>query len=134
MLLFVGEDPSDARLLEGLLEESTGESFELETVGRRGAALERVAQGNVDVVLLDLSFPNGLEAFAALNTGKATAPFLVLSRVGEEQRALNAVRAGAQDCLVKGRFDGSQLCRRCASRSSDTACAARWEIWRSRTN
>src|SRR5262245_16395244 len=69
VVMFVGEDPADARLLEGLLQKSTGESFELVTVARRAAALERVAQGNVDVVLLDLSFPRGLESFVALNTG-----------------------------------------------------------------
>jgi two-component system cell cycle response regulator len=109
VVLFVGEDPADARLLEGLLQKSTGEPFELVTTARRAAALERVAQGNVDVVLVDLSLPGGLESFAALNPGKPVAPFLVLSRVGDEQRALNAVRAGAQDCLVKGRFDGSLL-------------------------
>ena len=109
VVLFVGEDPADARLLENMLHRPAGEAFELVTVARRAAALERVAQGDVDVVLLDLSLPGGLESFAALGAGQHGAPFLVLSRAGEEQLALDAVRSGAQDCLVKGRFDRALL-------------------------
>ena len=109
VVLFVGEDPSDVRLIEELLQGSQAENFELVSVARRAAALERVTQGDVDVVLLDLAFPLAVESFAALSAAKSMAPVLVLSRVGDERRALEAVRAGAQDCLVKGRFDGPRL-------------------------
>jgi diguanylate cyclase (GGDEF)-like protein len=109
VVLFVGEDPKDARLLGDLLQRSTREPFELVTAAGRAAALERATRGDVDVVLLDLSFPSGVETFAALGATRSVAPFLVLSRAGEEGRALDAVRAGAQDCLVKGRFDGPLL-------------------------
>ena len=111
VVLFVGEDPSDVRLLEELLQSSAGEGepFELVTAASRAAALEHVTQGDVAVVLLDLSFPGGVESFVALSAAKSVAPFLVLSRVGDERLALDAVRAGAQDCLVKGRFDGPLL-------------------------
>jgi diguanylate cyclase (GGDEF)-like protein len=109
VVLFVGEDPSDVRMLEEVLRSSTAEEFKLVTVARRTAALERASHGDIDVVLLDLSFPGGVDSFAALSAAKALAPFLVLSRVGDERLALDAVRAGAQDSLVKGRFDGAQL-------------------------
>jgi two-component system cell cycle response regulator len=109
VVLFVGEDPTDIRLLEDLLQSSAAEPFELVTAASRDAALEHVTQGDVDVVLLDLSFPGGVESFGALSAAKSEAPFLVLSRVGDERLALDAVRAGAQDSLVKGRFDGPLL-------------------------
>jgi diguanylate cyclase (GGDEF)-like protein len=109
VVLFVGKDPSDVRLLEGLLQSSAAEAFQLVTIARRDAALERVTRGDVDVVVLDLSFPEGVESFAALSAANSVAPFLVLSRAGDERLALEAVRAGAQDCLVKGRFDGPLL-------------------------
>jgi diguanylate cyclase (GGDEF)-like protein len=109
VVLFLGEDASDVRLLERLLQSSDGEPFALVPVVQRAAALERVTKGDVDVVLLDLSFPRGVESFVALNAARSVAPFLVLSRAGDERLALDAVRAGAQDCLVKGRFDGAQL-------------------------
>lgn len=109
VVLFVGEDPSDVRLLEEMLQSSAAEPFQLVTAASRAAALEQVTQRDVDVVLLDLSFPGGVESFVALSAAKPVAPFLVLSRSGEEELALDAVRAGAQDCLVKGRFDGPLL-------------------------
>jgi diguanylate cyclase (GGDEF)-like protein len=109
VVLFLGADPRDVQLLERLLQNSPTEAFELVTVAQRGAALERATKGDVDVVLLDLSFPRGVESFVTLSAAKAVAPFLVLSRAGDERLALDAVRAGAQDSLVKGRFDGPQL-------------------------
>jgi diguanylate cyclase (GGDEF)-like protein len=109
VVLFVGEDPSDVRMLEEMLQSSVAEPFELVTVARRAAALKRATQRDVDVVVLDLSFPGGVDSFVALSAAKSVAPVIVLSRVGDEQLALDAVRAGAQDCLVKGRFDSALL-------------------------
>jgi two-component system, cell cycle response regulator len=109
VVLFVGEDPGDVRMLEEMLDGSLAEPFELVTAARRVAALERVNKGDIDVVLLDLSFPGGVDSFAALSGSKSLTPFLVLSRVGDERLALDAVRVGAQDSLVKGRFDGPLL-------------------------
>jgi two-component system cell cycle response regulator len=108
VVLFVGEDP---RPVQELLDASAGEQFEFEAVDRRSAALERLNRGDVDVVLLDLSSPRSLETFAKPAGTRAAPPFLVLSRSDDERLALEAVRAGAQDYLVKGRFDGPLLAR-----------------------
>lgn len=109
VVLFVGEDPSDVRLLDEMLHSSGAEPFELVAVADRTTALERVTQGDVDVVLVDLSVSGGVDSFSALSAAKSVAPFLVLARAGDERLALDAVRAGAQDSLVKGRFDGPLL-------------------------
>ena len=109
VVLFVGSNPGDARLAQQLLADSLGEPFALEAVHPPAAAIERLRQGDVDVVLLDVSLPRGLEALAALSAAEPAAAFLVLSRVDDEHLALEAVRAGAQDYLVKGRFDGQVL-------------------------
>ena len=107
VVLFIGQDPGDVRLLKEMLRVSSAEPFELVTVTERAEALERVTHGGIDVVLLDLMFAGGVDYFTALSA--SVAPFLVLSRRGDESLALDAVRAGAQDSLVKGRFDGVQL-------------------------
>jgi len=110
VVLFVGEDPRDAQLLHSLLETSSGRGrFLLETVDRPRAAVERLNRGDVDVALVDESLPHGLETFAELSTMGPTAPFLVLSRSDDEDLAVEAARAGAQDYLVRGRFDGQLL-------------------------
>ncbi len=107
VVLFVG---ADARPVRELLDAS-GERFQLEAVDRRAAALERLNRGDIDAVLLDLSLPRGLETFADPAVARPAPPFLVLSRSDDERLALEAVRAGAQDYLVKGRFDGPLLAR-----------------------
>jgi len=108
VVLYVGED---ARPVQELLDASSGERFEFEATDRRSAALERLNRGDIDVVLLDRSLPRGLETFAEPSATGPAPPFLVLSRSDDERLALEAVRAGAQDYLVKGRFDGPFLAR-----------------------
>src|SRR5712671_3324355 len=46
VVLFVGEDPKDARVLEELLAGSATEHFELVTAARRAAALDRMTRGD----------------------------------------------------------------------------------------
>jgi diguanylate cyclase (GGDEF)-like protein len=111
VVLYVGGDRSDARFLERLLDAIPEERFRLEAVEQHAAALERISRGDVDAVLLDLGPGGGLGAFRALAGAGASAPFVIVSAAEDQRRALEAVRAGAQDFLVKGRFDGPLLAR-----------------------
>jgi diguanylate cyclase (GGDEF)-like protein len=103
-------------LLHDLLNASPSDHFELETVDQPSAAIERLSRGDVDAALLDLSLPRGLEAVAELSAAAQPAPFLVLSQLEDERLGLQAVRAGAQDYLVKGRLNSQVLVHavRCA--------------------
>ncbi len=109
VVLFVGEDGSDARLLQELLNASPAARFELETVNEPQAAIERMSRGDIDATLLDLSLPRALQAVADLAAAGPPAPVLVLSPVEDERLGVQAVRAGAQDFLVKGRLDSQVL-------------------------
>jgi diguanylate cyclase (GGDEF)-like protein len=108
-VLFVGQHPGDARLLKELLNASPADRFELETIEQPRAALERLRRGDIDVALLDVSLPRGLEALSELAAARPAAPYLVLSAVEDERLELQAVRAGAEDFLVKGRLDSQVL-------------------------
>jgi two-component system, cell cycle response regulator len=108
-ILLVGQDAGDARLVRKLLNASLGEPFELEVVDRLAAAIERLSHGDIDVVLLDRSLPRGLETFAQQAVRRPMVPFLVLADVDDERLEVEAARAGAQDYLVRGRFDGPLL-------------------------
>jgi PAS domain S-box-containing protein len=112
-VLLVEDSAADARLLRELLKEVPTIEFELTTVSRLGDALRLVPSQPFDVILTDLSLPdsNGLEAFRALHGAAVTAPVVVLSGVDDETLALNAVREGAQDYLVKSRLDPHLLWR-----------------------
>jgi len=109
----VEDNPGDARLILELLGDVQAQAFDLERVGRLDHALTRLSRTGVDVVLLDLGLPDsqGLETFMRARRGAPNEPIVVISGLDDERLALEAVRSGAQDYLVKGRIEGHLLAR-----------------------
>jgi two-component system CheB/CheR fusion protein len=112
-LLLVEDYPAQARLIREMLKEPTAGTFLVQHESRLDSALERLRQETFDVVLLDLGLPDsqGMETLMRVQTASGGLPILVLTGFDDESFALDAVRAGAQDYLVKGRFDGELLVR-----------------------
>ncbi|MEM7768963.1 MAG: ATP-binding protein [Cyanobacteria bacterium P01_A01_bin.37] len=74
--------------------------------------LEICLQCQPDVVLLDYLLPdiNGIEFLQTLRTQvKSPPPVIMLTGQGNEQVAVEAMKMGAQDYLVKGRLDADML-------------------------
>ena len=111
--LLVEDNPGDARLILELLAEVQTDQFELERVDRLEPAMERLGRAGVDVVLLDLGLPDseGLETFWRAHREAPGEPIVVISGIDDERVALEAVRSGAQDYVVKGRIEGPLLAR-----------------------
>ncbi len=67
----------------------------------------------VDVVILDLSLPDatGLEALHQVRVAASSVPIIVLTDTANEEMALEALRAGAQDYVLKPPPDGTTLGR-----------------------
>jgi two-component system cell cycle sensor histidine kinase/response regulator CckA len=112
-VLLVEDNPGDARLIIEMLREVSESEFALERVDRLLPALERLGGAGADVVLLDLGLPDssGLDTFERIRLGTTNEPIVVISGLNDERVALEAVRAGAQDYLVKGRIEGQLLAR-----------------------
>jgi two-component system, cell cycle sensor histidine kinase and response regulator CckA len=112
-VLLVEDNPGDARLILELLGEVQAQAFDLERVDRLDDALARLAHAAVDVVLLDLGLPDsqGIDTFVRARRGAPNKPIVVISGLDDERLALEAVRFGAQDYLVKGRIEGQLLAR-----------------------
>lgn len=112
-ILLVEDNPGDARLLRVTLEEAQSLRFDLVHAARLSEALERVAEGPADVVLLDLSLPDahGMETVTRMLDAAPDVPIIVLTGLTDETVAVQAVQAGAQDYLVKGTVDGGTLAR-----------------------
>ncbi len=110
-ILLVEDNRADARLVREMLVD-TAVPFELTHVTRLAEAIERVTAGDIDVILLDLSLPDGegLKMVSALRD-TARAPIVVMSGHNDESLAVKGVREGAQDYLVKGQVDGDDLVR-----------------------
>ena len=113
--LLIEDNPGDARLiLEMLREAGAGPaSVALSRADRLAGGLERLANRDVDLVLLDLSLPDssGLETFEAVHSAAPDVPVVVLSGLDDEALALRAVHDGAQDYLVKGQVEGGTILR-----------------------
>jgi sigma-B regulation protein RsbU (phosphoserine phosphatase) len=111
-VLLIEDNPGDARLIELMLSDAEA-LFAIEHVNRLEAGLQRLSEGDIGLVLADLSLPDsrGLDTFARLHARAPRVPIIVLSGLNDTTLAVQAVHEGAQDYLVKGQVDGQLLVR-----------------------
>ncbi len=86
--------------------------FQVESTDRLSFAIQRLSQGGIQLVLLDLMLPDseGLDTFLKVRA-QAAVPVVVLTGVADEGMAVKAVHSGAQDYLVKGQVTQELLVR-----------------------
>lgn len=117
-VLLIEDNPRHARLLQEAMGEA-GAAFagavpyEFTHAPRLSQGLNRLGKGKVDVVLLDLSLPNatGLEPLQRLRERDPDVPVVALTGLSDDRLAAQALGAGAQDYLTKGKFSSSLLAR-----------------------
>jgi len=112
-VLLIEDDPDYPQLIQVMLAQGKDTRFDLECTDTVQAGLDRLAAGEIDVVLLDLSLPDsrGFETFARVYAQAPEAPIVVLSCTDDERLTIEAVREGAQDYLVKDQVDSDLLVR-----------------------
>lgn len=112
-ILLIEDNPGDSRLIQEALREVSGVDIELVKAELLATGLEILAEDDIEVVLLDLTLPDsmGLETLDQVRLYAPEAPVVVLTGLDDEDMALKAVQAGAQDYLVKGQVDGTSLVR-----------------------
>lgn len=111
-ILLVEDNPGDARLIRELLVDEIGRAgFHMQVAESLEDALAALGVALPDVVFLDLSLPDsfGLETLYRLQSRAPTLPVIVLTGNEDQQLALSAVKAGAQDYLVKNDLSGRLL-------------------------
>jgi PAS domain S-box-containing protein len=108
-VLLIEDNPADARLLVESLKDAGAGNFRVHHVPRLVAGLLHLSEGRADIVLLDLSLPDstGLQSVQQLRAARPSIPIVVLTGLQDEELALEAVRRGVQDYLVKGQCDGT---------------------------
>lgn len=112
-VLLVEDNPGDARLIVEMLRDGGGDRYRLQHVDRLATALERLSQGGIDVLLLDLSLPDsqGFETFTRVHAHAPDVPVVVLTGLDDEETSRRAVQEGAQDYLPKGDVNPHGLVR-----------------------
>ncbi|MBI2170192.1 MAG: response regulator [Actinobacteria bacterium] len=111
-VLLVEDNAHDVRLVADALTEAPGPPIHLDRVDRLSGAIDGLRQRATGVVLLDLNLPDskGLDTLVVLRTHAPRTAIVVLT-VNDGEEGLKAVRAGAQDYLMKDRFDADLLAR-----------------------
>jgi len=108
-VLLIEDNPREASALWEVLKEAAGSSFSMEFSDQLNGGLERLGEGGVDIVLLSISSEKGLETFMRVKEHAGKVPVLVLSNKDEEKVAVEAVRNGAHDYLMKAGMDTRSL-------------------------
>ncbi len=108
-VLVVEDNPADAELAEIYL----SSKYEVKVANRVTAAIMILRSGTFDAVLTDLTLPDasGLEAVTRLQSVSQEPAIIVVTGLNDESIGQRAVELGAQDYLVKGRFNEESLDR-----------------------
>lgn len=112
-ILLIEDDIADADWIGEILIEENCFELELRHAKRVGEALEILSQDTFDAILLDLSLPDsqGLDSLTNVKQKAPECPVVVLTALNDQNIAIQLVRQGAQDYLIKGRFEGELLVR-----------------------
>ncbi len=104
-VLLVEDSATDAKLLMRELR-SDGREIELTRVEDADSLRAELAAGTWDVVISDWSMPklNGLLALGIVKESKLDVPFIIVSGTIGEETAVEAMRAGAHDYVLKDRL------------------------------
>jgi PAS domain S-box-containing protein len=84
-------------------------TFHVERIAHAEEAMQRLDNNHVDVVLLHSSPEQAMEILPRVRERSPSVPVVVLSDKEDESAAVEAVRNGAQDYLVRSKTDGLTL-------------------------
>ncbi|MFA5422902.1 MAG: response regulator [Phycisphaerae bacterium] len=106
-VLLIDDDALDRKLVKLALSDSGGQvKFKIEQAEQLAQAAEHMAKQEFDVVLLDLGLPDsvGIETVKKFRKLNAEVPVVVLTGLEDEERAIDAIKAGADDYVAKGKL------------------------------
>jgi len=107
----VGDHSGDLQLIQRLLNEALSVQFTWELVSNLSAATDILRTEPFDLLLLDLSLPNGQrrETFNRLYPHAICLPIVILIDPEDDLFAFSALQAGAQDYVVREQVDAELL-------------------------
>jgi signal transduction histidine kinase len=104
-VLLVDDDELDRRLVKLVLVQAQGNiRFNVETAASLSEAMQKLPNDNYDIILQDLNLSDcrGTEIVEKVSAKVPNVPIVVLTGFDDEEAGLEAIRAGAEDYLVKG--------------------------------
>ena len=110
-ILLVEDTAGDAAIIEFYLAEQFAESYHFFHVEKFKDCLHELKIKKYDVVLLDLDLPDsqGIQTLKTLMAAYPEQLVIVLTGLNDEKTGLETVQKGANDYMVKGKFDADML-------------------------
>ena len=104
-ILHLEDDPKDAELIQSTLE-AKGIACETTCVQNQDDFVAALEQGGIDLILSDFSLPafDGLSAAEIVRTRWPATPLILVSGSLGEERAIDSLKSGATDYVLKGRL------------------------------
>ncbi len=112
-LLVLDDDPEDVELIEDLLRDAPALDVEVLAVHTTRAALERLGEGSVDVLLVDyrLGAESGVDFIEHPVVVRSRIPAILMTGVGTPEVDREGLEAGAVDYLPKDELTAEHLSR-----------------------
>ena len=113
VILTVEDNPSDLFLLEHMLRSSGLEICQLYSTDTIAEAYRLLQDREIHLVLLDLSLPDswGIHSYMQLKPVVQRIPVVILTGLSDMKVALEAIKEGAQDYLVKSELTEGLLAK-----------------------
>lgn len=112
-ILVIEDSREEMILLRTALSAVTSVAIRVVHVDRLSAASACLSGGYFDAIILDLNLPDstGLDTLVRVQSSAPEIPVVIIAGLDDERLAMEGIRAGAQDYIVKGRYDGALLSR-----------------------
>ncbi len=113
-ILIVEDSPTDRELLRYLLEDKFREEAKFREAENLDTAIRYLSGGSIDCVVLDLQLPDsaGKETFLKLTARFPDIPIIVMTHNKDRNLALDMIKAGAADYVLKNYTDPEDIFRR----------------------
>ena len=110
-ILVVEDNEVDRRLLESMLAESTNHTGLVKTAGSLAQAFQLAGEFDFEVTILDLNLPDshGIHTLIVFHEKYPHMPIVISTGSYEDELGIEALSKGAQDFLVKGRYNSYVL-------------------------
>ena len=110
-VLIIDDNPIDRDIFRRLLQNQQAHAFRCIEGEHGRAGLEQYRRERPDCVILDLNLPDidGLDLLKSFLAEPDSCPVVVTTAYGSEQVAVEAMKAGAADYIVKGSTSGEAL-------------------------
>lgn len=112
-ILLVEDDQRQSSILKQVITRFSGGEFDVTRCASLAQALENLKSIKIDAIILDLNLPDssGLDTLNAVCEPYPSIPIIVMTGTDDDEIALETLKRGAEDYIVKGHLDGMQLYR-----------------------